>query len=271
MKTFSEFLSHKGFIFETPQEIALMKSQSNLKETYDEMIKILSRKNYEDCIELLDEIGIDPKLRFVLNLGFGGEFSDIDLKIAETSVKVRNLRPTQKEIGFDETLKFLCLGKNVPRYFKNPVTIKKPIVTFNEKYVIDGHHRWSELFAANPEAEIAAVNIVGSISPMAVLKAVQATIAGNLGKVVRNEVKGQNLLYASRTSIRNYLRKNMSEETLGNWKEFVDDPVETITENCILMQDCKPIRYAPTRDLMPQMSKDPNLWADLRNGISKID
>ena len=82
---------------------------------------------------------------------------------------------------------------------KNPIEINKPIVTFRQNYVIDGHHTWLQAITLNPNGKILAFNYDGDISPIQMLKAVQGTIAAvkaednnNNGKLPSNKVNGHN-------------------------------------------------------------------------------
>ena len=243
-------------------------SDDDARKLYDELIDMLSTKNYGDSVDFIDDLVKDPKLQFILSLGFGGKFSDFKLRLTKKNIEAYKLIPTQNEIGFDETLKFLCTGKNIDKCFKTPAVIKKPIVTFNGSFIIDGHHRWSEIYVANPDAKMECIDIDGNLSPIQMLKAVQATIGSNLGTLMSKEVKGKNLLKASESEIKNYLKSNLDYD---KFTDYYTDPVKEITRNCLKMQGNNyPILGAPKRGDMPQTSKDPDLFDDLKRGITKI-
>ena len=169
MKDFKHyFLSEKAI---SPKEARREASDidmysSDVRELYKNLIGIINSSKYSKTIDFIDDISKDKKLKFILSLGFGGKLADMNLKIKEMSLNVKDLIPTQNEIGVDETFKFIIDGKNIEYCFQNPVVIRKPIVVFNSKYIIDGHHRWSEIYITNSNAKVDVVNIVGNLSPI---------------------------------------------------------------------------------------------------------
>lgn len=240
----------------------------NARKVYDKLIDMLSNKDYEESVDFIDNLVKDPKLQFILSLGFGGKFSDLKLKLSKKNIDVVKLIPTQNEIGFDETLKYLCTGKNVDKCFENPAVIKKPIVVFRGTFIIDGHHRWSEIYATNSNAKVECIDIDGNLSPIQMLKAVQATIGSNLGTLMSKDVQGKNLLKASEKEIRSYIKSNINTD---KFLKYYEDPINEIVNNCeMLKHNNYPILGAPKRGDMPQTSKDPDLFDDLKQGVTKI-
>src|SRR5574344_1072248 len=228
------------------------------KKVYNDLIAMLKEKPYEEAVGFIDDLVKDHKLKFILSLGFGGKFADY------------KLIPTQNEIGLDETLKYMMTGKNIENCFKDPVCIKKPVVTFQGTFIIDGHHRWSEIFATNSKANLECIDIEGNLSPLSMLKAVQATIGSNLGKLIIKDVEGKNLFKCSKSVIEKYLQ-DIPEDTLEKLKKYYKDPIKSLVDNCMeLKANNTPITNAPKRGDMPQTSKDPELFDDLKKGISKI-
>jgi hypothetical protein len=245
-----------------------LNTENTEKKLYDKLMHMLSQKTYEDSVEYIDDIVKDPKLKFILSLGFGGKYADYKLKLSKKNIEVYKLIPTQNEIGFDETLKFLCSGKNLEKCFDTPAVIKTPIVTFRGTFIIDGHHRWSEIYATNPKAKVKCIDIDGNLSPIQMLKCVQATIGSNLGYLNHKESQGKNLLKASEKEIRNYVISNIEKD---KFLKYYKDPVNDIVKNCEMLKhnNC-PILGSPSRGYMPQTSKDPDLIDDLKRGITKI-
>ena len=96
------------FLIESPAEVKKLKSdvksEKSNKEIYNELISMLTGKSYSDSVEFIDEIVKDNKLKFILSLGFGGEFSNTKLKLEKKNISVKRLIPMQNEIGFEETL-----------------------------------------------------------------------------------------------------------------------------------------------------------------------
>lgn len=252
------------------KDIDINNVDNSAKELYNELITMLKDKPYKEAVDFIDELVKDPKLKFILSLGFGGKFADYKLKLNKTTIPAYKLIPTQNEIGLDETLKYMMKGDNIENCFKDSVMIKKPIVTFQGTFIIDGHHRWSEIFVTNPNANLECVNIEGNLSPLSMLKAVQATIGSNLGKLIIKDVEGKNLLKCSKSVIEKYLQ-DIPEDTIKKLKKHYNDPITSIVNNCMeLKTNNTPILGAPKRGDMPQTSKDPELFSDLKKGISKV-
>ena len=202
-----------------------LKKKTN-QEIYDELIDMLSNKDYEDSVDFIEDIIKDPKLKFILGLGFGGEYADTDLSISKNVKPVNILIPTQNTIGTEETLKHICQDvKNAENVFKDVSVIKKPIVTFKSVFIVDGHHRWSEIYALNKDAKIECINIDGDLSPISVLKAIQATIGSNLGTLNRKEVKGSNMFDMSEKEISKYLEDNMTDKAKEILGKHYDNPI----------------------------------------------
>lgn len=240
------------------------------KEMYDELIKMLQGKDYDDSVELIDDIVKDPKLKFILGLGFGGNFADTKLKITEKDIPARALMPSQSEIGFDETLKYIKEGKGVDTCFEKSVVIKRPVVTFNGTFIVDGHHRWSQIYVTNPKAMMKCIDVSGALSPIQMLKAMQATIGSNTGDLHLKKVQGKNLLKCSKAEIEKYF-KDISEKAVKDLSKYYENPVESLVDNAFSMGvNNPPLLHAPDRDKMPQTSKDPDLFSDLKKGVTKI-
>ena len=85
------------------------------------------------------------------------------------------------------------------------------------------------------------------------------------------EVEGKNLFKLSDKQILDYVKNNMTEKSLTELKKYYDDPIEEIVKNCIQLRNTnKPYVNAQERGEMPQTSKDPNLFTDLKNGVTKV-
>ena len=280
----SERLSNKSEnLSESPEEVKELKD--NIKDidpeenpespealkAYDKLIDMIQDKDYEDTVDFLDDIVKDPKLKFMLSLGFGGEFSNLKLKLKKVNIPAKRLIPTQSEIGTDETLRYIIEGKDIDVCFEKQTIVKKPIVTFQGTFIIDGHHRWSQIFVTNPEANVVCIDITGNLSPISMLKAVQCTIASNLGKLIHKNVKGLNLYDISEKEIRKYLEDKLPESVIENLEKYYEDPIEALVENALQLQrNNTPILNAPERGEMPQTSKDPELFGDLKKGVTEV-
>lgn len=240
-------------------------------KVYNKMIELIQDKDYDETVDFVDEIVKDPKLKFLLGLGFGGDFSNLKLKLKKTNIPAKRLIPTQSEIGTDETLKYLVQGKDIDVCFEKTTIVKKPIVTFQGTFIIDGHHRWSQIFVTNPDANIVCIDITGNLSPLSMLKAVQCTIGSNTGKLIRKDIQGKNLYNTTEKELRKYFKDNLSDTVRENLLKYYEDPEGSLVQNVIQLQrNNKPILNAPDRGEMPQTSKDPELFGDLENGVTKV-
>lgn len=240
-------------------------------KVYNKMIELIQDKDYDETVDFVDEIVKDPKLKFLLSLGFGGDFSNLKLKLKKTNIPAKRLIPTQNEIGTDETLKYLVQGKDIDVCFEKTTIVKKPIVTFQGTFIIDGHHRWSQIFVTNPDANIVCIDITGNLSPLSMLKAVQCTIGSNTGKLIRKDIQGKNLYNTTEKELRKYFKDNLSDSVRENLLKYYEDPEGSLVQNVIQLQrNNKPILNAPNRGEMPQTSKDPELFGDLENGVTEV-
>ena len=240
-------------------------------KVYNKMIELIQDKDYDETVDFVDEIVKDPKLKFLLSLGFGGDFSNLKLKLKKTNIPAKRLIPTQNEIGTDETLKYLVQGKDIDVCFEKTTIVKKPIVTFQGTFIIDGHHRWSQIFVTNPDANIVCIDITGNLSPLSMLKAVQCTIGSNTGKLIRKDIQGKNLYDTTEKELRKYFKDNLSDSVRENLLKYYEDPEGSLVQNVIQLQrNNKPILNAPNRGEMPQTSKDPELFGDLENGVTEV-
>ena len=240
-------------------------------KVYNKMIELIQDKDYDETVDFVDEIVKDPKLKFLLSLGLGGDFSNLKLKLKKTNIPAKRLIPTQNEIGTDETLKYLVQGKDIDVCFEKTTIVKKPIVTFQGTFIIDGHHRWSQIFVTNPDANIVCIDITGNLSPLSMLKAVQCTIGSNTGKLIRKDIQGKNLYDTTEKELRKYFKDNLSDSVRENLLKYYEDPEGSLVQNVIQLQrNNKPILNAPNRGEMPQTSKDPELFGDLENGVTEV-
>ena len=122
------------------------------------------------------------------------------------SVSVANLRPTQNIIAADGSLGWILykhpeqIKSNVDNAFAGDVMINNtPIITCGN-YVVDGHHRWSQVYLLNPNATMKAIDLgLQTSDKTQILKLVQIAIAnsqlGNGGHLpLSNAEGGINLL-----------------------------------------------------------------------------
>lgn len=302
-------LKLKHLLMEAEEIPVTNQAQEHLSPQDEEELKTLLGQSYEGLVAKLKQSWNDEKLRQLIASGMrDGSKGDDVIKIEEVSIAVTNLRPTQNEIGLDESLKWpiqsnqtadTCLdGKDVMLGFPKPF----PIVTLNNQYVIDGHHRWSQVYAVNTKATMKANNINAPwLSPIQALKAVQMAIAIKAqGKFPSSNAKGTNMLKSTQQDIVSYCEKNAKKDAIVEFDErgklspdgksflktasektqdFYDREIhklkkvlgEYIWKNVQLMQTKNaPVSNAPARTEMPQTDKAPGYDAELEKGVINI-
>jgi len=164
----------------------------------------------------------DPKFHAFISAGLADKINDESFKVTQVSPLVTTLIPTQNEIGFgnslndlikkeyDESVQLVELdnmltGKNVKLKAK---TGEVPIVIFNGKYIIDGHHRWSKIYCANKTATVFCLNFDSPSlknDPSMALKAFHLAIAKMLRNSPTENKSGKNLFNSNRNEIYQYI------------------------------------------------------------------
>ena len=189
------------------------------------------------------------------------------------NIKAKDLHPTQNEIDVGKSLSYQVSGKN-PEQVKQildggPVTVNLPLVVYDYNgtyYIVDGHHRWSQVFLLNPNCEIDSLvfkNSAGDTAqdPADMLRDFQGAIAiANDGEVPQSTVApGMNMFNWSSDQLREYLDKNIQDGMISAYQDFYnseldkDDIENSIIGNAGLMKKSnKPIKNAPSRAVMPQ-------------------
>lgn len=247
--------------------------------------KVSWEDNYESFVSALGSNIKDPKTKAFISAGkLDGDESDDKFKFSDTDLPVSGLTPTQNEIDINGSLKWaLKDAKTFLGYVNSdgPFSPGGKIVTFNGKYVIDGHHRWSQVYCCNKNAKISATDAqIEGLEPLEVLKAMQASIAYATGGVPTQSVKGTNLLKADKGAIDSFLdgmlkddfvatvkadegavakMKEASGSSSDDTKQLVKDYIWSNVES--MKETSQAISGAPKRDFMPQTDnvdwKDP--------------
>lgn len=248
----------KEYIFENART-----TDSNAKRK-QELENWLKNKNYPDYVETLNKMLDDPKAKTLLQDGFGGSLGNMKLKFSVKNISAKSLRPTQSEIDISKSIKHgLTKIESVNKDFRKEIIINNmPLITFRGNYVIDGHHRWAEVAAFNPEGKIVCFDYDGDISPIQMLKAVQGAIAavmadnnGNNEKIPSGKTQDKNLFDMSEKDIRDYIEKTIVDEV----KEILLEhniTIDNLVENIVSIQNNNyPESNMPSRGEMPQTDK----------------
>ena len=245
----------------TKDEDSEGEASPTVEETFEKLIKKLRKTSYDKLGDALEDIVSDPKLYAILSEGFGeGELSKVKMSSEPEAISVAKLLPTQSEIGLDNSLKFPLSNDCTQLFSGEPVTIVAPIVTYNGQYVIDGHHRWSQLYMMNPDAKINAINFeYEDQSPFRALRNFQGAIAVANKKVPKSYSKVNNVYDMSDDAIEDYLEKNLSDDCLDSLIDAGvcddrDSAIEYLMDNIARLQDENfPFSpKAPKREYMPQ-------------------
>jgi hypothetical protein len=259
----------------------LSKLAGLLKEDAQQDVEHLIKHvpDYSEFVNKLADLAKDPKVqKFIKSGQLDGNSTDDILKSTRKFISVKELRPTQNEIDVDKSLKYpLTVTKCLISYLDGgDVTVVDSIVTYNGKYIIDGHHRWSQLYAINPEARIDCFDLHGTdIDPISILKIVQLSIAGEIGTIPVSEVHGENLLKVDSKFLSTYIANTISKECTDIFVDrlnldktnAVDLISSTILRNVASMRKTsKPVTGAPERNVMPQTDQAPGVLRDLTRG-----
>jgi hypothetical protein len=277
--------------FKRMQKIAglINEEETEGKENVEKELKDILKADYPTFVQKLgDNIG-DPKFREAIKY-----IADKNpIKTTDISPKVTDLKPTQNEIDVDKSLKFpLTNAQSAAVYLKGgaiSIAGKNIVTGGGGKFIIDGHHRWSQLYCMNPEASITAIDITNITDPIAGLKATQLGIAGDIGQIKTATVQGQNLLKMGKNALVKYVVKTITPEVTEVFKKIIGvdklsavsgikNTNETISQmefntlkpliaNYIwknveqMQQNNQPVSGAPGRGIMPQ-TDDATNWPD---------
>jgi len=184
-----------------------------------ESMEALLGANYEKFVSYLKGSIKDPRVQAVLKGGLKDrDPSDDVVTFTEASPAVKSLVPTQKEVDIDKSLAF-PLKKDPSQFIEKvvsdgPFTVVAPIIIYDNKYVMDGHHRWSTVYACNQNASITAINMsIEGLKPLDALKLIQMAIGVEKKQIPVQTVEGNNLFTIGETEFYSWVKKNTSPET----------------------------------------------------------
>jgi hypothetical protein len=249
-------------------------STINEADADDELKKIL-KQNYSSFVKNLGDNIKDSKFLDAIKSLNEKE----PIQVSAINVKVTDLQPTQNEVVLDKSLSYPLTDASSAESCLNGGNVAvagKSIVTGGGgKFVIDGHHRWSQLFCMNPDASILAMDLTDIKKPIEALKATQIGIAAQTGKVPTSPGGGVNLFKIGKNTLRNYVINTITDSVVEVFKKY--DKGETPEEIAdyiwgnvqTLKKQNKPISGAPKRDVMPQTDDAPE-WVDNTFNVEKL-
>jgi hypothetical protein len=240
----------------------LVINEDETQDKLDDLSTAFQNSSVEDYVSTLKKYQTDTKVNAALKAGItDGRPNDEKFNVINASYTVKDLKPSQNEIGAEESLKNILTDQfgSLDGFLKGNAKFPEPIITYNGQFIIDGHHRWSQVYAANPEAKIPAINVVGRINPKDILKAVHTAIATDAGetKTISANLKAGNLLTFTPDKVKTYVAENLTEKARKVWNANGVDSDEAIA-NLIaknvdtMITNSKPENWAPSRDSMPQ-------------------
>jgi hypothetical protein len=183
----------------------------------------------EQFTSLLKQIASDPEFR---KLAFAGRrdaagTADEAISVQEgTPVAAIDLTPTQMDIDTSKSLGDQMTNKynSTVAALQDVVTMPSPgghipLLVFENKYILDGHHRWSQVLMTNPQGKMTVSNLTspafgtGPQGAERALKATQLAIAAMAGNVVTKSTD-LNLLKLPAKKLGEYVMKNITDDVL---------------------------------------------------------
>ena len=275
--------------FKRMQKLAGLITEEEVKassEKEDE-VKAILKADYPTFVQKLGDNIKDPKFRAAIK----SIANKAPIQTTDIAPKVTDLKPTQNEIDVTKSLQFPLTNVTSAEVILKGGTIsvagKKIITGGGGKFIIDGHHRWSQVYVVNPEASITAIDISNIENPIDGLKATQLGIAGDTGKIDTVTVSGQNLLKMNETQLKKYVVKTITPEVAEVFKNILGmeklNAASNITKEALnqmelatlkplianyiwknvqmMQQNNQPVPNAPKRDIMPQ-TDNAKQWTD---------
>ena len=244
---------------EKPEE-----TKPDVKDDTEAANKLAAAFKTSDVASFVDQfksIASDPKVQAILKAGTtDGDPKDEQVTYAKGNIAVKGLLPTQAEIGFDQSIANILTDQygSLKSILSGNANVGGPIVTYNGKYVIDGHHRWSQVYAANPNATMENLDLKGNLKPTDILKVVHAAIAAKVGKVPSANPQGINILKGiTEKQVLDAVNAKLSDGAKKIWAENGQKDNNAIAKHIYdnlkaLIGKNKPIAGAPGRKDMPQ-------------------
>ncbi|MFH2109954.1 MAG: hypothetical protein ABIJ47_01700 [Candidatus Bathyarchaeota archaeon] len=252
----------------------------NTARIIKEVDSILNEPRYEDFVKRLGEAARDPKVRGVLIGGLmdGKKLDDV-VQHGDIMRMCLNLTPIQHEIDLEKSLEWV--GKhpeNVPLMLRGGTLGPEhfggvPIVVSYGQYIIDGHHRWSQVYMVNPEARLEAIDLHVE-DPRAALRRSQVAIAAMTGEVPVARVEpGKNIYTMSPEEIRRTIPRYLNPafyqafyDTYPDSFQSEEDVQAYIFQNIMRMRRHSRPQSDIGRELMPQYGK-----VGARQGVEALE
>lgn len=258
-------------------------SNETLKQIHKFLTSLADKDSLGDYVKQLNAMLEDDDAKQILIKAFGKAKHGYKFDGAVKDIPVQDLHPTQSEIDVDKSLGYpFTNGKDVAKengekyYSGEAVSMPFPLITFDGKYILDGHHRWSQVFAFNKNAKMKCVDIklasdsdIKKLSPNDALKICQGVLAAKRardgkGKIPQSTVEGANIFKMSKEDIKKKVNeyiednKDAAEELAKCAKlDSVNDFDELLANNLLTLQkeNKKYSNAGNPRGDMPQTDK----------------
>lgn len=236
--------------------------------------KVFKIQTLGQFTQQLKKVLSDPKVLALLRAGTGDGAKDDDkLSYSVKQLDVKELKPTQNVIGFQNSIEPLFTAKFAKSLgtILNPsggvADVGGPIVTLNGEWIIDGHHRWSQILSGNPEAKVDSLDISApNMEPKDALKITHAAVAAYTGTVPSTKAdNAANVLRQQVTPkyIAKYVQQlggiNPKAKELFSKMGYTSDEAiyKYVADNLKLVKDLGKYGAAkgPDRKAMPQTDK----------------
>jgi hypothetical protein len=200
-------------------------------------IKLLKESEESESLSQIEQLKSLPYKDFMKKLGEISKSEDFISNIMNMSDEVSKeviesgygqiksarlssdkLVPTQSQIGLKETLSWLRNVNSIKEIIEDEEAIlfnSNRLLVANEKWILDGHHRWAYVYMLNPKAKIPCINInLPGRSPEDILKDIQISLAATYNDV-----------YVKQTPIEYNVSRMNDEELTKTIKSLIPDEV----------------------------------------------
>jgi hypothetical protein len=178
-------------------------------------------------VAILKKYANDPNFDKIAAAGQAdGDAANEKVTVTPATVTARSLTATQSEIGSAQSLgdqvinKYdatkTALGLNGTPIAMSSKSGPSPLLVFNGKFILDGHHRWSQVMMVNPDGKVLIDNVTGPEldNEEEALKAMQFAIAATADQVVTKPFEGIDLMSSSEQEVYQFVMENVSDEVL---------------------------------------------------------
>jgi len=298
----STFEKHKQLVLEktaqqNPNENPTEKEGVSA-EFKQEFWKDFNDASVAQFVSKYEQIARDSKIKAFLTAGRDDEDDAENFKVKKATTNVSKLIPCQNEIGFKNSLRDLCeiaypaVPQELDRILDGNQVIlgaprlgEVPIIIFAGKYIIDGHHRWSKIACANPDASVVVLDFNNKMlqnNPEKALKAFHLAIAQYQNEMPTEEKSGANLFTSNPQAVHSYVKENLQKPESAKLLEIYKKHGKKISKSGNINSGTvanyiarnatatiigkTPATDTP-RKFMPQLDKAPAAVTSLQQGV----